>query len=1154
MIKGKLLVANRGEIAVRVLRTAAELGLPTVAVHPDDDTGSLHTSKADEARLLPGRGAAAYLDGAAIVAAAKATGATTIHPGYGFLSESADFAQSCVAEGITFVGPRPETLALFGDKHAARALAAEHNIPTLPGTNAPTSLADAHAFLESLGSNGAVMVKAVAGGGGRGMRPVHGADRLEEAFIRCQSEAQSSFGNGHLYVEQLVRNARHIEVQVIGDGAEVSHLWERDCSIQRRRQKIVEIAPAPNLLPALRDQLIESSLRLAGAASYLNLGTFEYLVDTDSGAFFFIEANPRLQVEHTVTEEITGLDLVELQLRLASGQSLAALGLARHQIPLPRGMAMQLRVNTETMTGDGEVKPGGGTLTAYEPPCGRGIRVDGYGYAGYRTNPAYDSLLAKVVVHHGSNDLSDLMAKGYRALCEFNVAGAPTNLAFLQALVSHEAVKTGSVNTTFVEAHADDLIATDNHPQFYFSPTHTAATPEKPRERGITQSGVTGAGARVDHRDPLAVLAYGQAATSAAVVSGGGSQGSSNTTGTETTLAVDASAEIELSDGMVAIRAPMQGTIVSVAVSCGDLVATGAELVVMEAMKMEHVLSADVGGTVADVYVAAGDTLWEDQIIVTLVPGNKIIDRVVEQREVDLDEIRPDLAEVLARRSLTLDESRPTSVERRRKTGQRTVRENVSDLIDPGTFIEYGPLVVAAQRQRRKLDDLMTRSPADGLITGVGRINGNLFDDPLSRAAVMAYDYTVFAGTQGVHNHWKTDRLIDVAEQGRMPLVLFGEGGGGRPGDTDYGGFVGQNTFHHFGQLSGLVPMIGIVSGRCFAGNAALLGACDVIIATANTNLGMGGPAMVEGGGLGVFRPEDIGPMSVQVPNGVVDIPVEDEAEAVAVAKRYLTYFQGRVTEWTAPDQRQMRAIVPENRLRVYEVRDVINTLADNDSVLELRKAFGRTMITAFIRVEGRPVGVMANDPAHVGGAIDSDGADKGARFMQLCDAFDIPILNLCDTPGIMVGPEVEKTALVRHAARLFLVGSNVSVPYFTVVLRKAYGLGAIGMAGGNFRAPYFTVSWPTGEFGPMGLEGQVKLGFRAELEAIDNPDERAAYFEKMVAQSYEDGKALARSTSFGIDDTIDPSETRHWLAGLLNSIRPPAPRNGKKRAMIDAW
>ena len=348
--------------------------------------------------------------------------------------------------------------------------------------------------------------------------------------------------------------------------------------------------------------------------------------------------------------------------------------------------------------------------------------------------------------------------------------------------------------------------------------------------------------------------------------------------------------------------------------------------------------------------------------------------------------------------------------------------------------------------------------------------------------------------------------------------------------------------------------MIGITSGRCFAGNASLLGCCDVIIATAGANIGMGGPAMIEGGGLGVFAPEDIGPMDVQVPNGVVDVLVRDEAEAVETAKRYLSYFQGPLESWQAQDQRQMRRIVPDNRLRVYDVKQVIGTLADVGSVLELRRDFGIGVITALVRVEGMPLGIIANNPAHLGGAIDSDGADKAARFMQLLDAFDIPLLYLCDTPGIMVGPEIEKTALVRHSSRMFITGANLSIPCFTIVLRKAYGLGAIAMAGGSWKTPYFSVAWPTGEFGGMGLEGSVKLGYRNELAAIDDPDERLARYEAMVARAYETGKALNYASNFAVDDTIDPADSRRWVVSLLRSVRPPQQRTGKKRQAIDAW
>jgi acetyl-CoA carboxylase carboxyltransferase component len=495
-------------------------------------------------------------------------------------------------------------------------------------------------------------------------------------------------------------------------------------------------------------------------------------------------------------------------------------------------------------------------------------------------------------------------------------------------------------------------------------------------------------------------------------------------------------------------------------------------------------------------------------------------------------------------------------VERRKKTGQRTARENVQDLCDEGSFIEYGPLVIAAQRRRRSVDDLIRSTPADGLVAGIGSVNAAVFGPEAARCAIMSYDYTVLAGTQGLQNHRKKDRLFELAEQWRLPLVFFTEGGGGRPGDTDGAGVAGLDcmAFHFFGRLSGLVPLVGINSGRCFAGNAALLGCCDVVIATENSNIGMGGPAMIEGGGLGVFRPEEVGPMAVQVPNGVVDVEVADEAEAVDVARRYLAYFQGSIDEWECEDQRLLRSAIPENRLRVYDVRRVVETLADTGSVLELRRGFGHGMVTALVRIEGRPVGIVANNPTHLAGAIDTPAADKATRFMQLCDAFDLPVLFLCDTPGIMVGPEAERTALVRHASRMFVTGASLTVPFFTIVLRKGYGLGAQAMAGGSFKAPIFTVSWPTGEFGGMGLEGAVKLGFRKELAAQEDPAARRALYEEMVARMYEHGKALNMASHFEIDGVIDPADSRRWVLRALGSVPPPGPRTGKKRPCIDTW
>jgi acetyl-CoA carboxylase carboxyltransferase component len=589
----------------------------------------------------------------------------------------------------------------------------------------------------------------------------------------------------------------------------------------------------------------------------------------------------------------------------------------------------------------------------------------------------------------------------------------------------------------------------------------------------------------------------------------------------------------------------------------------------MEAMKMEHVIAANVGGTVRQVTVSVGDTVWESHALVFIEPGG--VDDLGPEggQTIDLDHIRPDLELIHRRHAVTLDDERPDAVERRRKTGQRTARENIDDLCDPGSFVEHGSLVLTPGTGL-PLEEVIRKFPTDGMVTGFGSVNGDLFDETTARTAVLAYDYTVLAGTQGAVNHPKTDRILGLAEKWRLPVVFFTEGGGGRAGtggrrqggnapsgeggDIMAGRPLDTPTFATMGRLSGLVPIVGVNSGRCFAGNAALLGCCDVIIATANSNIGMGGPAMVEGGSLGVFTPEEIGPMDVQVPNGTVDIAVADEAEAVAAAKQYLSYFQGTVKQWDAPDQRLLRSAVPENRLRIYDIRKVIETLADNGSVLELRRSFGLGMVTAFIRIEGRPIGVIANNPAHLAGAVDSDGSDKAARFMQLLDAFDIPLLVLCDTPGMMVGPEVEKTALVRHCSRLFVTGANLTIPHMTIVLRKAYGLGAQAMAGGSFKEPFFAVAWPTGEFGGMGLEGQVKLGFRNELAAIEEPGARLARYQQLVDRAYERSKAIHQGVSFGVDDVIDPADSRRWILSALRTVPAPLPRTEKKRRNVDTW
>lgn len=641
----------------------------------------------------------------------------------------------------------------------------------------------------------------------------------------------------------------------------------------------------------------------------------------------------------------------------------------------------------------------------------------------------------------------------------------------------------------------------------------------------------------------------------------------------------------------------MAAIVVAVSVEAGTVVDAGDEVVVLEVMKMEHVVAAPAPGRVTEVLVTPGAGVLDGQVLATLAtlvpvagdvgaptdpatgarsggdgptgpaPGSADPEPgAAEPTEASTTDPaspspggptdRADLAELRRRRALLGDDARPDAVATRHGRGQRTARENVADLCDQGSFQEYGGFAFAAQEARRAREELQARTPADGLITGIGRVNGRLVAADRARCAVVAYDYTVLAGTQGRRNHAKKDRIFELAERLRLPVVLFAEGGGGRPGDTDTPVVAGLDTraFEHFARLSGLVPTVGIAAGRVFAGNAALLGCCDTIIATADANIGMGGPAMIEGGGLGVVGPTDIGPIDVQVANGVVDLPVADEGEAVAVARRYLSYFQGPVAPGTAPDQTLLREVVPEQRKRVYDVRRVLHGLADDGSVLELRRAHGPGIFTALVRLAGRPVGVFGNDPAVLGGAIDADAADKAARFLQLCDAHDLPVLSLCDTPGFMVGPEAEATAQVRRFSRLFVTGTSMTVPLITVVLRKGYGLGAQAMAGGSFRAPISTVSWPTGEFGGMGLEGAVKLGFRRELDAIADPAERQAAFDHMVEAAYRHGQALNMAAHLEIDDVIDPAETRDRVIHALASVPPPAPRTTKKRPGIDPW
>ena len=1102
-----VLIANRGEIAIRIAHACAALGLRCTVVYSQDDAQSLHVRRGDQAYPLPGRGAPAYLDAQALIQAALESGCQAVHPGYGFLSESAAFASACAHAGLIFIGPSPAVLALYGDKVQARAAADLARVPILAGTTGAATRQAIHGLFEQLRSTNendrglapvqtrALMIKAVAGGGGRGLRIVSDADQIDEAFALCEAEALAAFGRGDLYAEELLDDARHIEIQILGDGTgAVSHFGERECSLQRRHQKLIEIAPSPSLPAVVRQQMIEGAVRMASHAQLKGLATFEFLLDReDPQRFVFIEANARLQVEHPVTEAVYGVDLVQAQIRVALGESLGDLGLTQAAIAAPRGVAIQMRVNLESLQAGGQVRASQGTITAYDLPCGPGVRVDGFGTVGYTTSLAFDALLAKIIVHCPSTHFAQAMRSASRALDQTVIAGITTNLPLLRAILRHPRVIANDISTRWIDQNtvallteSQDLPRTD--PQ--------SETPAQPAEHPILA-------------------------------------------------------------GTIALRSPTAGTLISLDLERGERVHKGQTLAVIEAMKMQHVLSSPATGVVRRLDATAGQMLSLDQPILLLEPDAADASVPEMPALIDPNRIRPDLAAALARHALTLDPARPDAIARRHASGGRSARENIEDLVDPDSFIEYGALAIAAQRSRHAVEQLQRTTPADGLVAGIATVNrpqfaaqhaagaGDPADDvrsaEITRTVVMAYDYTVLAGTQGAFNHQKKDRLLKLAAELRLPVVLFAEGGGGRPGDTDQAlvSVAGLNlpTFKAFARLSGQVPLIGVVHGRCFAGNAALLGCCDLIIATRESNIGMGGPAMIEGGGLGVFRPEDVGPVAVQWPNGVIDCLVEDEREAVATAKQALSYFQGRTSGWTCADQRTLREAVPENRLRAYEVRHVLETLADTGSVLELRRGFGAGIITALVRIEGRAVGMIANNPMHLGGAIDADAADKAARFVRMCAAHGLALVSLCDTPGFMVGPEAERTAQVRRMAQLFIECAALKRPPLVVVLRKGYGLGAMAMAGGDFGDTGFTIAWPSGEFGGMGIEGAVRLAYRKELAAITDPVRRQAEFDRRVAELYAHGQALNMAAMLEIDAVIDPEQTRRWIIRGLETM-----------------
>ncbi|MEM9725815.1 MAG: carboxyl transferase domain-containing protein [Pseudomonadota bacterium] len=1092
LLNNRLLIANRGDVAARIAAAAAVLGVESVAPYAEDDADSAKRIGASQLIPLNASGPKAYLDADRLLSIAAETGCDAVAVGYGFLSENASFADAVEQAGLAFVGPRAETIRRLGDKVAARAFAAELGVPLAPGTALDVSVEKIRAFMAE--QDGPIMLKAAGAGGGRGMRAVYDPADLEDAYAAAQREA-FAVGAPGLYAERLLQGARHVEVQIVGDGSgRVVTLGERDCTLQRRHQKLLEIAPAPNLDEAIRAELLDAAERMGAAAHYRGLGTVEFMVDAE-GRCAFIEVNPRLQVEHTVTEEIYGLDLVATQLRLARGESLGEIGL--DPPPAPRGRALQLRVCAEKFSADGGVAPSSGRFTQFAPPMGPGVRVDTLTRAGDAPSPLYDPLIAKLIVRQGDrgeggDDFAALLGRARAALAGFEITGADTNVGVLAALLEHPAVTRYGPTTEMIEQEAAAIAA---RAEAYVGSRSSAP-----------------AGAREDDGGAADAAASPPALPPA------------------------------LPPGAEALRAPLAAMVQEIAVAPGDGVSIGETVAVLEALKMEHPVRSPVSGRVRAVVARPGQALGEGAALIILDEITARGDGEALEAPPDPAEIRPDLARALARNALVFDAARPEAMEKRRRRGRWSARANLNALCDPGSFKEYGALAVPAGGRDRPMETRLAQGAGDGIVTGFADVNAAWVGPDRAPCAVAAVDYTVMAGTQGFMHHRKMDRWLQIVAQRaagraageREPLVIFPEGGGGRP--NDFGAMelvvagLNVDTFHEFTALRGKTPLISVVSGWCFAGNALFPGASDIVIATEGASIGMGGPAMIEAGGLGACTAAEVGPARTLYAAGGVDLLAAEEGEAVRMARRAASFFQGPIPDWTCADQRLLRHAVPENRRRAYDMRVLATLLADADGLLELGAGHAPGLITALARVAGRPYGLIANNPMHLGGALDPDACDKGARFLRLCEAHRLPLISLCDTPGYMVGPDIEAQGQARRGVSMMVAGAALTVPIFAIVTRKAYGLGAQAMVGGSFTVPRFTIAWPTGELGAMGLEGAVRLAHGKRLAAIDDPEAREAAFNAEVDHLYAQGEALNAAAMLELDAVIDPKETRDWI------------------------
>ena len=1104
----RVLIANRGEIAIRIAEAAASLGIETVGVYVDADESALHTRITDERRRLDAPiddPVAGYLAVDALIAAALATGCDSIHPGYGFVAESAPFATACERAGITFVGPPAEALALFGDKVRARELAASLAIPIVRGSGSVETADDARLAADHIGYP--VMLKAAAGGGGRGIRQALSAEDIAAEFDRCRSEAEASFGDGTIFVERLVARPHHVEVQVLVDSdGGVIHLGDRDCSVQVRNQKVVEIAPAPGLSPALRDQLHDEAMRLASAGSLRNAATVEFLVVPETDEHFFIECNPRIQVEHTVTEEVTGVDLVATQFELAGGATLDSLALTDRD-PGRGRVAVQARV----------VATGAGTITGYREPSGPNVRTDGAGYDGLTPSPSFDPLIAKVIGTSNSS-LADALATTSRALTRFQLTGVPSNLDALRAILADPSVVAGDARTTLLAERPELLSAEPN-------------------------------------AGPLDALLVPSAGSTPTTTPEG-----SPTPGCET---------LDVPNGHVAVTSHGQASVVEVLVRAGEVVRAGEPMLIASAMKMETVIAAPVAGAVTTmISIGVGDTIGAAQVIAVIDPGSP---RPADGHDATDDRVSPwadTLGETARLRQLAEERLAPGSTDpgvvRQRERNKLTCRERIDLLLDDRSFREVGS---AAGFASHDADGAIAAFTPANSVGGSGRIEAR-------PVVVCADDFTSRGGHADGAIAAKSVYLDQLSVQLRIPSIrlLDGSSGGGsvaamvpeqkKAGESDAkessgaitagrprvsgggGSFLpGHLGSTEYAEQLATVPVVNVLLGSVVGLGAAkaVLGHFSVMVRDISQLFVAGPPVVSHAIGTEVTK-EELGGWHIHCTNGSVDNLAENEGEAMEMTRRFLSYLPSCVFEAPPvsvstddPDRREeeLARLIPRKRTTTFDMRRAIELMADHGSFFEIGPLWGTDQITGFVRFGGRPMGVIASDSRHVnGGALTADGCDKLTRHLDLCDLFHLPLLNLVDNPGFAVGIEHEEAGTIRRGGRWMVAFAQTTVPIFTVIMRRSFGV-----AGNNWATPRREVStrvvWPAADAGGIPPEGGIEAAYKRQLAEATDPVALRAELDARIEAARG---PLGPLSKFQMEEMIDPRDTRGLICEWVDT------------------